>query len=67
MHKQSDADRYCVQNLQRDTLVPAFWMRQFETLPAPIELPLDRPYPSDRTFAGGTVSHRIERRWHEEL
>lgn len=37
----------------------AFWQRQFETLPTPIELPLDRPYPADRTFGGGTVSHRI--------
>lgn len=37
----------------------AFWLRQFETLPAPIELPLDRPYPSERSFSGGTVSHHI--------
>lgn len=37
----------------------AFWIRQFENIPSTIELPLDRPYPADRTFAGGTVSHQI--------
>ncbi|MEM7601227.1 MAG: aminotransferase class III-fold pyridoxal phosphate-dependent enzyme, partial [Verrucomicrobiota bacterium] len=37
----------------------AFWLEQFDTLPPAIELPLDRPYPMDRTFSGGTVTYQI--------
>ncbi|MEM9018549.1 MAG: condensation domain-containing protein, partial [Verrucomicrobiota bacterium] len=37
-----------------------FWIDQFASIPPAIELPLDRPYPSERTYAGGSVEHRID-------
>lgn len=37
-----------------------FWLEQYKTLPPAIDLPLDRPYPADRTFKGGTVEHLID-------
>lgn len=37
-----------------------FWLDQFKNIPPSIELPLDRPYPADRTFSGGTVEHHID-------
>jgi len=37
-----------------------FWLKQFDSIPSAIELPLDRPYPADRSFAGGTVAHQID-------
>ncbi|MEZ5324389.1 MAG: amino acid adenylation domain-containing protein [Verrucomicrobiales bacterium] len=46
-----------VEHEQQET----FWLERFSTLPEPIELPLDRPYPSDRSYRGGTVEHRIDR------
>ncbi|MEM6278219.1 MAG: amino acid adenylation domain-containing protein [Verrucomicrobiota bacterium] len=36
-----------------------YWLGQFSEIPPSITLPLDRPYPSDRAFSGGTVTHRI--------
>ncbi|MEM1440745.1 MAG: amino acid adenylation domain-containing protein, partial [Verrucomicrobiota bacterium] len=36
-----------------------FWLEQFADIPPSITLPLDRPYPADRTFSGGTVTHEI--------
>ncbi|MEM6278438.1 MAG: amino acid adenylation domain-containing protein [Verrucomicrobiota bacterium] len=44
-----------------------FWMGQFETIPPAIELPLDRPHPIDRTFAGGTVTHSIDQTTYEAI
>ncbi|MGK0188016.1 MAG: amino acid adenylation domain-containing protein [Verrucomicrobiales bacterium] len=38
-----------------------FWIDQFRELPESISLPLDRAYPTDRTYRGGTVSHRVDK------
>ena len=38
-----------------------FWLEKFEELPDPIELPIDRPYATERTFRGDTYTHRIDR------
>ncbi len=39
--------------------VQKFWLRQFETLPAPLELPLDRPRPAAKSFRGATAHFNI--------
>ena len=35
------------------------WIREFATLPQPLQLPLDRPRPAVRTYEGATYRHRI--------
>jgi amino acid adenylation domain-containing protein/non-ribosomal peptide synthase protein (TIGR01720 family) len=35
------------------------WRKIFETVPAPLALPADRPRPALQTFAGGLVKHRL--------
>ncbi len=39
--------------------VETFWLRQFDTLPAPLALPADRPRPDEKSFKGATRSTRI--------
>jgi amino acid adenylation domain-containing protein len=39
--------------------VETFWLRQFQTLPAPLALPTDRPRPEEKSFKGATRSTRI--------
>jgi len=38
----------------------AFWVEQFEDLPDPLELPLDRPRPESKTYNGGRQSIRFD-------
>ncbi|TPW27932.1 non-ribosomal peptide synthetase/type I polyketide synthase [Pararhizobium mangrovi] len=38
----------------------AFWLSQFATLPAPLDLPTDRPRPLRRTFNGGSTTATID-------
>lgn len=38
-----------------------FWLRTFEDLPAPLELPTDRPRPAVQTFDGRTVASWLPR------
>ncbi|MEM6916851.1 MAG: aminotransferase class III-fold pyridoxal phosphate-dependent enzyme, partial [Verrucomicrobiota bacterium] len=44
-----------------------FWLNQFADIPPSITLPLDQPYPAERTFAGGTVTHRIGEKTHRAI
>ena len=44
-----------------------FWLERFADLPEPIELPLDRLYPADRTYQGDSVEHRINRETYEAI
>ena len=37
-----------------------FWLEKFAALPAPLDLPTDRPRPSVRSFNGASRSRRIE-------
>ncbi len=41
--------------------ISAFWRGRFETLPAPTELPLDRPRPELKSFAGATCRRSLGR------
>lgn len=36
-----------------------FWLDQFKDIPEPAEMPFDRAYPEQRTFAGGTCTVKI--------
>ncbi len=36
-----------------------FWLDQFRDIPEPAEMPFDRAYPEQRTFAGGTCTVKI--------
>lgn len=36
-----------------------FWLNEFSSLPEPMDLPTDRPYPEERTYLGGTVTQKI--------
>jgi amino acid adenylation domain-containing protein len=38
----------------------AYWLQHFATLPAPLELPGDRPRPVTKTFHGATVREQID-------
>jgi len=40
--------------------VEAFWLRQFNTVPAPLELPVDRRRPTEKSFRGATVRLEID-------
>ena len=40
--------------------VEAFWLRQFNTVPAPLELPVDRTRPTEKSFRGATVRLEID-------
>ena len=42
------------------TKAESFWIEQFKTPPAPLNLPSDRPRPSTRTFNGGTACVPID-------
>jgi amino acid adenylation domain-containing protein len=39
--------------------VAAYWAAQFETPIRPIDLPVDRPRPETKSYAGATTSHRV--------
>jgi len=39
--------------------VETFWLRQFDTLPAPLALPADRPRPDEKSFKGASRSTLI--------
>jgi amino acid adenylation domain-containing protein len=49
----------------RDSLasqeVESYWLEQFKDLPAPLELPLDRPRQAVRTYPGATLRAHIDR------
>ncbi len=38
----------------------AYWRAQFADLPAPLEIPGDRPRPATKTFAGATVTDTLD-------
>ena len=40
--------------------VESYWLAQFKDVPAPLELPTDRPRPSLRTYSGATVRAHID-------
>ncbi|WP_407170698.1 amino acid adenylation domain-containing protein [Bradyrhizobium sp. ORS 111] len=40
--------------------VEAYWLGRFRDLPAPLELPTDRPRPSVKTHAGATTRYHID-------
>ncbi|WP_374310012.1 amino acid adenylation domain-containing protein [Methylocella sp.] len=40
--------------------VEAFWLPQFTPPPPPLDLPTDRPRPPQKSFAGATLTRRIE-------
>ncbi len=37
-----------------------YWLERFATLPAPLELPTDRPRPARRTFASQRIDHVLD-------
>lgn len=37
-----------------------FWLGKFSSLPSPVDLPLDRPRPTERSFAGATYTTFVE-------
>ena len=37
-----------------------FWMSQFQSLPAPLKLPLDLPRPEQKSFAGKSITFQLE-------
>jgi amino acid adenylation domain-containing protein len=41
-------------------VVDAFWLPQFAPPPPPLDLPTDRPRVAQKTFAGATVTRRID-------
>ncbi|NRB03144.1 MAG: amino acid adenylation domain-containing protein, partial [Rhodobacteraceae bacterium] len=38
----------------------AYWTAEFAEVPAPVDLPLDRPRPEQKTYTGGTLVHTFE-------
>src|SRR5579871_6805934 len=42
-----------------DTKVELYWLSQFKDIPAPLDLPVDRPRPSVKGYAGATYRARI--------
>ncbi len=43
-----------------DARIAKFWKQEFKDIPAPLELPSDRPRPSMKTFRGATYSARYD-------
>ena len=43
-----------------DANVETYWLGQFKDLPAPLDLPVDRPRPSVKGYAGATYRARID-------
>ena len=44
-----------------------YWLEKFSDLPEPLDLPIDRPYPAERTYRGDTYEHRINRETYEAV
>ena len=42
-----------------DAKVESYWLNQFKDIPAPLDLPVDRPRPSVKGYAGATYRARI--------
>ena len=42
-----------------DAKVESYWLSQFKAIPAPLDLPVDRPRPSVKGYAGATYRARI--------
>ncbi|GAC1702706.1 MAG: hypothetical protein NVS9B4_08670 [Candidatus Acidiferrum sp.] len=40
--------------------VEAYWLDKFKDIPAPLELPLDRPRPSVKSYAGATYRSQLD-------
>ncbi len=47
--------------------VESYWLEQFKDVPAPLDLPTDRPRPSVRTYAGATVRSHIDADTHRQI
>ncbi|HLZ67452.1 MAG TPA: amino acid adenylation domain-containing protein [Aliidongia sp.] len=45
----------------------AYWLAKFERLPAPLELPTDRPRAAVKSFSGASRSRRIDAQLHQAL
>ena len=45
----------------------AYWLGKFDRLPAPLDLPTDRPRAAIKSFNGSTRSRRIDRELHQAL
>jgi len=50
-----------------DASAEQYWLTQYQTLPAPLNLPTDRAYPLERTFAGATYTTFIDAQLTREL
>jgi len=44
-----------------------FWMEEFKQVPRPLDLPTDRPRPTEKTFNGASVCRRIDATLHQAL
>jgi amino acid adenylation domain-containing protein len=48
------------QSSANNSQVEAYWLGQYRDLPAPLDLPVDRPRPAVRSYAGTTFRTRID-------
>jgi amino acid adenylation domain-containing protein len=44
----------------RNTSSEAYWLAQYQTLPAPLELPVDRPRPAVKVYDGATLRRTLD-------
>ena len=44
----------------------SYWFNLFKSIPPPLELPLDRPRPSNKSYAGATYRTHIRCRQHQQ-
>jgi glutamate-1-semialdehyde aminotransferase/acyl carrier protein len=61
----ADEAEYLVSDDYRET--EAFWMEQFQDVPDPLQLPLDRPRPEIKTYNGHRQSVRFDPKLVEQL
>src|SRR5262249_37030644 len=53
------ADRFSAARKPAEDASRAYWFAQFKDLPAPLDMPLDRPRPGERTFAADRVDYTL--------
>lgn len=44
-----------------------YWTEQYQDVPEPVDMPYDRPYPDQRSFAGGTATGWIDSETYKAL
>jgi amino acid adenylation domain-containing protein len=52
---------------QKHAEVEAYWLQQFRERPPVLDLPVDRPRPAVKTFAGSTERHKIGKALYQSL